>query len=208
MTTTATTGQTASPDAPAADASEDRLPQRPGLDGVRGLAVTAVLLFHGGVPWAAAGWLGVDAFLVLSGFLITTLLLGEHARTGRVALGAFWARRARRLLPALLVVTAAVVGQAALTSDDGVDAALRDDALATLAYVENRRLLLADDGGYFAAGGPPSPLRHAWSLSVEEQFYVVWPLLLLAVLATRWGRRHLPAVCAAGAACSALAAWA
>jgi peptidoglycan/LPS O-acetylase OafA/YrhL len=82
MTTTATTGQTASPDAPAADASEDRLPHRPGLDGVRGLAVTAVLLFHGGVPWAAAGWLGVDAFLVLSGFLITTLLLGEHARTG------------------------------------------------------------------------------------------------------------------------------
>jgi peptidoglycan/LPS O-acetylase OafA/YrhL len=151
----------------------------------------------------AGGWLGVDAFFVLSGFLITSLLLDEHARTGRVALGAFWLRRARRLLPAVVVLVAAVVAQAALTGATGVGRGLRDNALATLAYVENWRLLLADDGGYFAAGGPPSPLRHAWSLSVEEQFYAVWPVAVLLLLGTFRGRRHLAAACAGGALVSA-----
>jgi peptidoglycan/LPS O-acetylase OafA/YrhL len=191
---------------PARTAPGEGLPHRPGLDGVRGLAVAAVLLFHAGVPWAAGGWLGVDAFFVLSGFLITSLLLAEHARTGRVAIRAFWFRRARRLLPAVVVVVAAVVAQAALTGESGVTRGLRDDALATLAYVENWRLLLADDGGYFTAGGPPSPLRHAWSLSVEEQFYAVWPVAVLLALGSSWGRRHLPAACAGGALASA--AWA
>jgi len=173
----------------------------PALDGVRGLAVVAVLLFHGGVTWAASGWLGVDAFFVLSGFLITTLLVREHADTGRVALVPFWVRRARRLLPALLVVVAAVLAGSALSAD-GVTPDLRDSALATVAYVENWHLLLDDDGGYFAQGGPPSPLRHAWSLSVEEQFYVAWPLLAVAALAA--GRsRALLALSAVGAAASA-----
>ncbi len=176
----------------------------PALDGVRGLAVVAVLLFHGGVAWAATGWLGVDAFFVLSGFLITTLLVREHATAGRIALVPFWVRRARRLLPALLAVVAACLALAAL-SPDGVTPGLRDSALATVGYVENWHLLLDDDGGYFAQGGPPSPLRHAWSLSVEEQFYVVWPLVAVAALAVR-GTRVFVAVCALGAAASV--AWA
>ena len=188
---------------PAGDKSSGTLPYAPGLDGVRGLAVLAVLLFHGGITWAGTGWLGVDAFFVLSGFLITTLLLREHATSGRVALGPFWVRRARRLLPALLVVVTACLSFAALTSPEGVTPGLRDSALATLGYVENWQLLLADDGGYFAQGGPPSPLRHAWSLSVEEQFYVVWPLVAAAALAARRSRT-LFLVCSIGALASAL----
>ena len=177
----------------------------PAIDGVRGLAVAAVVLFHGGVSWAGTGWLGVDAFFVLSGFLITTLLLREHADTGRVALGTFWLRRARRLLPALLVVVSACLAYAVLTSPEGVTSDLRDSTIATVGYVQNWHLLLDDGGGYFAQGGPPSPLRHAWSLSVEEQFYVVWPLVAVAALAAR-GLRLLLAVCVVGAA--AAASWA
>jgi peptidoglycan/LPS O-acetylase OafA/YrhL len=177
------------------------LPYAPGLDGVRGLAVVAVLLFHGGITWAATGWLGVDAFFVLSGFLITTLLLNEHAASGRVALGPFWVRRARRLLPALLVVVTATLAFAALTSPEGVTPALRNSAFATFGYVQNWHLLLDDGGGYFAEGGPPSPLRHAWSLSVEEQFYVVWPVVAAAALAARRSRALL-LVCSLGALAS------
>ena len=183
-------------------AASRTLPYAPGLDGVRGLAVLAVLLFHGGITWAGTGWLGVDAFLVLSGFLITTLLLREHAASGRVALRSFWVRRARRLLPALLVVVTASLAFTALTSPEGVTPGLRNSVFATFGYVQNWHLLLADDGGYFAQGGPASPLRHAWSLSVEEQFYVVWPLLAAAALAA--GRsRALLLVCSIGALASA-----
>ncbi len=94
-----------------------------------------MLLFHGGITWAGTGWLGVDAFFVLSGFLITTLLLREHAASGRVALGRFWVRRARRLLPPLVVVVTASLAYAALTSPEGVTPGLRDSAFATVGYV-------------------------------------------------------------------------
>jgi peptidoglycan/LPS O-acetylase OafA/YrhL len=178
------------------------------LDGVRAFAVTAVVLFHAGVAGLNGGFLGVDAFFVLSGFLITSLLLAEHARHGAIKLTAFWARRARRLLPALLLVllAVAVAGHYFLISDDL--ALLRVDSLAALGYVANWRMIYRGTG-YFAATATPSPLQHTWSLGIEEQFYLIWPLLLaglLAWLAVRRARWVLLAFCVVGAVASELLA--
>ncbi|MGK5682150.1 acyltransferase family protein [Actinoplanes sp. URMC 104] len=174
----------------------------PSIDGVRALAVTAVVLFHGGVAAAGGGFLGVDAFFVVSGFLITSLLLAEHRDTGRIDLPAFWARRARRLLPALLVLLAAVLAAGHWLLAPEELPALRLDAFAALAYVANWRM--ADrGGGYFAGTAAPSPLQHTWSLGIEEQFYLLWPLIVVAVLLL--ARRGLLAVCLTGAAASATA---
>ncbi|MFC0002768.1 acyltransferase family protein [Micromonospora siamensis] len=167
-----------------------RFAYRPALDGVRGLAVAAVLAFHGGVAALPGGFLGVDAFFVLSGFLITSLLLAEHRDTGRIDLVAFWGRRFRRLLPALLLVLAVVLLVSRWLLPDTELTALRWDALAALGYVANWRMANRD-GDYFAATGSPSPLQHTWSLGIEEQFYLGWPLLLgllLALAARRAGR--------------------
>jgi peptidoglycan/LPS O-acetylase OafA/YrhL len=148
----------------------------PALDGLRGAAVIAVLAFHFGVPGATGGYLGVDVFFVLSGYLITTLLLGEHARTGGIDLRRFWARRARRLLPGLccmlvaLAVWAAVVGVPSVVS-------VRGDAVAALGYVANWRFIAAHRG-YFTQYGPPSAVLHTWSLAIEEQFYLAFPMLV------------------------------
>src|SRR4051794_37061372 len=153
----------------------------PALDGLRGVAVLGVVLYHAGVGALSGGFLGVDLFFVLSGFLITSLLVLEWRTRGRIALGAFWARRARRLLPALLLVLVAV----ALLDrwgGDGTPIATRGDIGATLGYVQNWHLL-AGGNGYFEQSALPSPLQHAWSLSIEEQFYLLWPLLLGALLA-------------------------
>ena len=152
----------------------------PALDGVRGLAVIAVLLFHGGVSWAKGGFLGVDAFFVLSGLLITSLLLDETRRTGVVDLAHFWSRRARRLLPALLLVVAAAGAYGATLAPRGSLEGLRKDAIATLFYVANWRFIQAG-ADYFEATAAPSVLRHTWSLAIEEQFYLVWPLVLWAI---------------------------
>ncbi len=170
---------------------------RPALDGLRALAVAAVLLFHGGA-FLSGGFLGVDAFFVLSGFLITSLLLAERRRTGRIRLAAFWGRRARRLLPALLaVLVVTVVGaRYLLPADDPLR--LRWDALSALSYVANWRMIY-QGGGYFDQTAPPSALQHTWSLGIEEQFYLLWPLLLLAI-----PRRFLAAACCAGALASAI----
>ncbi|MDX6275197.1 MAG: hypothetical protein QOJ92_2407 [Frankiales bacterium] len=177
--------------------------RNPALDGLRALAVTAVLLFHGGVSWLPGGFLGVDLFFVLSGFLITGLLVVEHEATGRVSLLRFWSRRARRLLPALFIVVLAVVATAVFTADSGPPAGLRGDALATIGYVANWRLVL-DGGGYFAQQADPSALQHTWSLAIEEQFYLLWPLIVVAALALARRRRWLVGVVAAvGAAASA-----
>ena len=160
------------------------------LDGVRALAVVGVMLYHCGVKWVPGGLLGVDVFFVLSGFLITSLLLREVGGGGRISLGAFWVRRARRLLPALLLVLLAVMLWAAL--DPALDIhSVRLDVASALAYVANWRFAYSGQG-YFAASSTPSPVLHLWSLGVEEQFYLFWPLLVAGVVAlSRWlGRRR------------------
>ena len=178
-------------------------PRNAALDGLRALAVSAVLLFHGGVSWLPGGFLGVDLFFVLSGFLITGLLLAEHKQSGRIRLGAFWARRARRLLPALFVMVLVVVAVAGIAGADGVAPGLRGDALSTLGYVANWRLVL-EGSGYFAQQADPSALQHTWSLAIEEQFYLLWPLmLLLALRLGRGSRRLFVAVTSVGLVASA-----
>ncbi len=147
---------------------------------MRGLAVIAVVLYHGGAGWMGGGFLGVDAFFVLSGFLITSLLLQELRSTGHIDIWRFWGRRARRLLPALALLLAVVV-PLSRWAGDGSPTAPRGDVLATLAYVQNWHLLAAGNG-YFEQTTLPSLLQHTWSLSIEEQFYLVWPLLLAAGL--------------------------
>jgi peptidoglycan/LPS O-acetylase OafA/YrhL len=158
-----------------------RMQHQPALDGLRGAAVAGVLLYHAG--HLRGGYLGVDAFFVLSGFLITSLLLIERDRSGTVALGAFWARRARRLLPALLAVLAFVALYAAVIASSTERATIRGDALATLGYVANWHAIFSGND-YWALFRSPSPLEHTWSLAIEEQFYLLWPLLLVAVAAT------------------------
>ncbi|MGE2734860.1 acyltransferase family protein [Mycolicibacterium vaccae] len=153
----------------------------PALDGVRALAVAMVLAAHGGVPGFSGGFLGVDVFFVLSGFLITSLLIDEIGRTGRIGLKGFWIRRARRLLPALLVMVLTVVLVRELFASEST-AGLRAEAVAAFFWVSNW-VFVADQTDYFSQGAPPSPLQHTWSLGVEEQYYVLWPLLLAAVVA-------------------------
>jgi peptidoglycan/LPS O-acetylase OafA/YrhL len=179
---------------------------RPALDGLRALAVTAVVLFHAGVPGLTGGFLGVDTFFVLSGFLITSLLLAEYASRGRIDLRRFWIRRARRLLPALLAVLVATVVAGHFLLDSDALALLRTDAYAALGYVANWRMIFRGTG-YVAATAAPSPLQHTWSLGIEEQFYLIWPLVVTALtlwFARRRARTVLIVVCAAGAVLSQL----
>jgi len=172
------------------------------LDGIRAFAVLGVMLFHFGVPWAQGGLLGVDVFFVLSGFLITSLLCREFDRTSTVRLRAFWARRARRLLPGLFVLLLAVALYAHFYATSVDVTSLRKDALATLLYVANWRYIVSNQG-YFAMGQAPSALLHTWTLGIEEQYYVVWPLV--AVLVLRWrGPRGLAVVAGVGALASAV----
>jgi peptidoglycan/LPS O-acetylase OafA/YrhL len=173
------------------------------LDGIRALAVAAVLATHAGIPFLPGGFIGVDVFFVLSGFLITSLLYDELAGTGRIDLGGFWTRRARRLLPAALVMIVAVLVARPLFVPDSV-AGLRGDAITAALWSGNWRWALAGTD-YFAQGGTPSPLQHTWSLAVEEQFYLVWPLLLLACRAVK--RRRLLALSLTGVAASAIATY-
>ncbi len=151
------------------------------LDGMRAVAVIAVVVFHAGLSWLPGGFLGVDVFFVLSGYLITTLLLTEADRTGRVDLSAFWARRAGRLLPALIVLVAVVSAVSPLVLPASDAALVRDDALSALGYFANWRMILRGTE-YFAQTAAPSPLQHTWSLAIEEQFYLLWPLVFLLLL--------------------------
>ena len=153
-----------------------RLPYMPGLDGLRALAVAAVLLFHAGLERWAGGFLGVEAFFALSGYLITSLLLAEWARRGRISLRRFWGRRARRLLPALFLMLLVVVplGAVLLPYEPG---GLFGNPLPPLGYVRIGRLVLGEQP-YFDPFVRPPLLQHLWSLAIEEQFYLVWPLLI------------------------------
>jgi peptidoglycan/LPS O-acetylase OafA/YrhL len=156
----------------------------PGLDGLRALAVLAVIAYHLNLGWAQGGLLGVGIFFTLSGYLITDLLMAQHAASGRLQLLSFWQRRARRLLPALFVMLAVVAGWVALMQR-GQLPALRGAMAAAAGYVSNW-WLIAQNSSYFARFGPPSPLGHLWSLAVEEQFYLIWPwLILLGLRLTR-----------------------
>ena len=153
--------------------------------------MVGVVLYHAGVSWIPGGLLGVDVFFVLSGFLITSLLLREVRSGGRIDLRAFWLRRARRLLPALLLVLVAVSLWAALDRAQDIHS-IRLDVVASLLYVANWRFA-ASHQGYFSSSQSPSPVLHLWSLGVEEQFYLLWPLLVAgAVLAGRTAHRLLP----------------
>ena len=151
----------------------------PGLDGLRAIAVMAVLLYHGGWSLTPGGYLGVEVFFVISGFLITSLLLIEQERTGAVGLRSFWVRRARRLLPALFTVLLAVA--AYVTFFDVSQAArLREEAVGAFLYVSNWQLIFSEQS-YFDAWNP-SYLQHLWSLAIEEQFYLIWPVLVVGGL--------------------------
>jgi peptidoglycan/LPS O-acetylase OafA/YrhL len=172
------------------------------LDGLRGLAVAAVVVNHLRPNALPGGWLGVDVFFVLSGYLITTLLLDERAGTGRVDLGHFYGRRARRLLPALFVLLAVLAITARLVPDASGFQDLRGDGFSALAYVANWHF--AYNGASYFGAFSPSVLRHLWSLSVEEQFYVVWPVVLVVVL-RRFGARAVGIVAFTLALASAVA---
>lgn len=149
----------------------------PGLDGLRALAVLAVIAFHLGLGWAPGGLLGVGVFFTLSGYLITDLLLAQWARRGAIRLGRFWLGRARRLLPALFLMLAVVLAWVTVIGPHQPPS-FREAVAAALLYVSNWWLIF-QHVSYFARFGPPSPLNHLWSLAVEEQFYIVWPFILL-----------------------------
>jgi peptidoglycan/LPS O-acetylase OafA/YrhL len=155
---------------------------QPSLDGLRALSVGVVLLYHAGFSWMHGGFFGVEVFFVVSGFLITSLLLDEHARDGEVSFRQFWFRRARRLFPALAAVLLAVAVWAALAGTAEQQAQLRRDIVWSVFYVNNWGQILGDVP-YFS--GEPPLLRHLWSLAVEEQWYLIWPLVFVAVLRIR-----------------------
>jgi peptidoglycan/LPS O-acetylase OafA/YrhL len=160
------------------------------FDGLRGLAVAAVLLFHAQISWMRGGFLGVSAFFTLSGYLITALLLDEHARAGAVSLRTFWSRRARRLLPAAYLAIAGVLLYGATVATADQLRSLRGDVVSALAYVANWHFYFAGRS-YAQLFTAPSPVLHFWSLAIEEQFYIVFPLLLIGALRLTRGRRHL-----------------
>jgi peptidoglycan/LPS O-acetylase OafA/YrhL len=163
---------------------------RPDVEGLRGIAVLIVVLFHAGLAGVVGGFIGVDVFFVISGFLITGLLLREHERTGRIAFLPFYARRARRLLPAAIVVLLVTL-IAALNLVAPLDRpSVGLDAAAAALSIGNIRFALAS-GDYFASVSSPSPFLHFWSLAVEEQFYLVWPALILLVARGLHARRRL-----------------
>ena len=171
------------PDPARAESGAPRLPYLPALDGLRALAVVAVLLYNAGQLWLPGGFLGVEMFFVISGYLITSLLLAEWAQHGRVDFKSFWLRRARRLFPALIALLLVVVGWLVIFLPTEV-AAVRGDVLSTAGYVNNWYQIFAHKS-YFESVGRPSLLRHMWSLAVEEQFYLVWPLAF-SLLMVRW----------------------
>ena len=193
----------------ASSSAKEQTPARPksryipALDGLRTLAVVAVVLYHLNLTWAQGGLLGVTVFFVLSGYLITRLLINEVSKTGRIDLKSFWIRRIRRLFPA--VVTVVVVTCALCTIFNHVMLTkMRPDILPSLLFFNNW-WQIAQDVSYFNALGDPSPLTHFWSLAIEEQFYLVWPPLLLAMVSMHMSKPNTRRVVLGLAAASAIA---
>jgi len=155
----------------------------PALDGMRAVAVGLVIAYHLGYSGVPGGYIGVEVFFILSGWLVCALLMNEQQRTGGIALAGFWVRRARRLLPAMVAVVAGTLMVASVV-DAGRLAELRTQAVAAVSYHLNWRLIL-DQQSYFEAAEGPSALEHLWSLSIEEQFYLFFPLLATFVLGRR-----------------------
>ena len=180
--TEATTEPAAETNAP----REPEVPARPrsryipALDGIRTVAVAAVVLYHLGFSWIQGGLQGVTVFFVLSGYLITHLLIVEFDGTGRIDLKDFWIRRIRRLLPAIVTVIVATAALCALFNHVMLTK-MRPDIVPSLLFFNNWWQILRNVS-YFDALGDPSPLTHFWSLAIEEQFYLIWPLLLLALM--------------------------
>jgi peptidoglycan/LPS O-acetylase OafA/YrhL len=180
-----------------------------GLDGLRAISVLAVLVYHhyvvGGTSpgWLPGGFYGVEVFFVVSGYLITSLLLDERTRTGTVALKEFWFRRARRLLPALFLMIGTVILFSLLFLRDNAISELKSDVVAALTYTSNWWQIIANRS-YFEQAGRPELLRHLWSLAIEEQFYLFWPLIL-GVAIKRLGRDRAPWAMVGVALLSALA---
>ncbi len=178
---------------------------QPALDGLRAIAVIAVVLYHLGYGWARGGFLGVDTFFVLSGYLITSLLLLEWQGERTLALLAFWGRRMRRLLPAVLLLLGATAMAAATFVPKLELGRLRGDALSGLFDVANWRFITSGQS-YFDLFSAPSPLRHLWSLAIEEQFYVAWPVIVMLTLRfARGAHRALGGVCVVGIVASVTA---
>ena len=193
----------------ASSSAKEQAPARPksryipALDGLRTLAVVAVVLYHLNLTWAQGGLLGVTVFFVLSGYLITRLLINEVSKTGRIDLKSFWIRRIRRLFPA--VVTVVVVTCALCTIFNHVMLTkMRPDILPSLLFFNNW-WQIAQDVSYFNALGDPSPLTHFWSLAIEEQFYLIWPPLLLAMVSMHMSKPSTRRVVLGLAAVSAIA---
>ena len=166
-----------------------RVPYLPGLDGLRALAVLAVIVYHANPSWLPGGFLGVEVFFVISGYLITLLLVAEEERTGAISLRDFWTRRARRLLPALFTMMVLLIMWTSIRERDSLGA-LRGDVVAGALYGSNWFQVWVGAG--YTAVNDFAPLRHLWSLAVEEQFYVLWPVIMLVIL--RLGRDRLPRV--------------
>lgn len=164
---------------PGARRAKNGAPRNTALDGLRGIAIAVVVAFHAGV--LPGGFLGVDLFFVLSGFLIASILLREQSATGTIALANFWTRRARRLVPAVIVLVIAAQIWARTRAAPSELSVLNGQSVAAVGYASNWFNILFDVG-YWSVGPGNSPLNHLWSLAIEEQFYIVFPLLLLVLL--------------------------
>ncbi len=174
----------------------------PGLDGLRALAVLSVIAYHLNLPWATGGFLGVTVFFVLSGYLISDLLIAEWSITKKIDLKNFWIRRAKRLLPGMFTLILVVIATVSIFQPSLI-ASLKQDSIAAVFYYSNWWYIF-HDLSYFESFGPPSLLNHFWSLAVEEQFYILWPIIILIGLRFMKRKSLLFLVTIAGAIISTL----